>query len=82
MITVYSKNYCPYCTMAKKLLTSLDIAYTEIDLTSDPDKMAELVEKSGLMTVPQIFVGDKCLGGYDAISALNNEGKLVDICKA
>ncbi len=81
MITIYSKSYCPYCTKAKTLLSSLEIPYNEVDITNSPEKMTELHEKSGLMTVPQIFVGDKCLGGFTDIEKLHQEGKLLDATK-
>ena len=80
MVTVYTKNYCPYCLQAKNLLGSIGVNYKEIDITDSPDKINSLAEKSGLYTVPQIFVGEKCLGGYSDIAKLNNEGKLKESC--
>ncbi len=79
MVTIYSKDYCPYCIKAKALLTSLNISFNEIDVTNTPDIIEELSQKSGFRTVPQIFVGDKCLGGFTDIEKLNNEGKLLSI---
>jgi glutaredoxin len=58
MITVFSKEYCPYCSAAKQFLDSHDKEYQVVDLENDPDKMMEIVQISGLMTVPQIFDGD------------------------
>ncbi len=81
MIQIYTKNYCPYCTQAKSLLDSLEVKYEETDITETPETIEELVAKSGLRTVPQIFVGDKCLGGYSDIAKLHEEGKLVDLLK-
>ena len=74
-------SYCPYCTQAKSLLDSLDVKYEETDITDTPEIIEELSAKSGFRTVPQIFVGDKCLGGYSDIAKLHEEGKLVDILK-
>lgn len=79
MVTVYSKEYCPYCVKAKALLNSLNIPFEEVDITNTPEKIEELSAKSGFRTVPQIFVGDKCLGGFTDIEKLNNEGKLISI---
>lgn len=79
-ITIYSKDYCPYCEMAKNLLKNLNIAFQEIDITNSPEMMEELRKKSRMMTVPQIFVGESCLGGYDQISALHKKGELVGMC--
>jgi glutaredoxin 3 len=55
-LTVYSKDYCPYCVMAKNLLTSIGLEYEEIDITKTPEIIIELVKKSGMRTVPQIFI--------------------------
>ena len=81
MVKIYTKNYCPYCAKAKTLLDSLKIQYVETDITETPEIIEELSAKSGFKTVPQIFVGDKCLGGYSDIAKLHEEGKLVDILK-
>lgn len=81
MVTIYTKNYCPYCHKAKALLDSLNIEYQDIDVTNDPQKLEEAIAKSGFSTVPQVFVGDKCLGGSDDIHRLHQEGKLLDLVK-
>ena len=81
MVEIYTKNYCPYCIKAKTLLKSLNIAFEEHDITNTPEKVQELSEKSGFLTVPQIFVGDQCLGGYTDIEKLHQEGKLIELCK-
>ncbi|MBC7504018.1 glutaredoxin family protein [Candidatus Gracilibacteria bacterium] len=78
-ITLYTKNNCPFCILAKNLLNSLDLTYDEIDITSTPGLIMDLVKKSGMRTVPQIFVGDRCLGGYDAILALHKNGELTKV---
>lgn len=77
MITVYTKDYCPYCVKAKLLLSSLGKEFTEVDITNTPDVMMELVQKSGMRTVPQIYADDKCLGGYSDIQALHDKGELL-----
>jgi len=81
MITVYSKNYCPYCTRAKILLESLNVKFELIDISNTPEKINELYEKSGAMTVPQIFVNNEFIGGFTDIDKLNNEGKLLSLLK-
>lgn len=73
MITIYTKDYCPYCVQAKNLLSALGLNYTEVDVTNDQEKLMEIVQKSRMRTVPQIFVGDNCLGGYTDIAALHEE---------
>ncbi len=77
MIILYTKSYCPYCVLAKDLLTSLGAEYEEIDITSSPDIIGELVKKSGMRTVPQIYLWDECLGGYDSIRALHDRWELI-----
>ena len=76
MLTIYTKDYCPYCIKAKNLLDSLGATYEEVDISSTPELIIDLAKKSGMRTVPQIFLGDECLGGFDNIHAMNQEGKL------
>jgi glutaredoxin 3 len=61
-ITLYSKDNCPYCVLAKNLLNSLDATYEEVDVTDNHALLMEIVAKSRMRTVPQIFIGDECLG--------------------
>jgi len=76
-VEIYSTRYCPYCVAAKALLQRKGIAFTEIDVTSDPEGRSKMVERSrGRMTVPQIFVGATHVGGFDELYALNQAGKL------
>lgn len=77
MLTLYTKDYCPYCVMAKNLLSSIGATYEEVDVTHDQDTLMKIVQKSGMRTVPQIFFGEECLGGYSDISALHSVGKLI-----
>lgn len=81
MVTIYTKNYCPFCIKAKGILNSAKIPFTEVDITNNPEKIDELSEKSGFRTVPQIYVDDNCLGGCSDIEKLQAEGKLIDACK-
>lgn len=81
-ITVYSKDYCPYCVRAKTLLTQKGAAFTEIDVTRDEAKLAEMLAKSnGKRTVPQIFIGETHVGGFDDLHALDQSGKLDALLK-
>lgn len=81
MIKVYTKNYCPFCVKAKNLLDSLNVDYEEIDVTEKPELIEEISKKSGFLTVPQIFVGEKCLGGYSDIARMDEEGELMAALK-
>lgn len=77
-IVIYTKDYCPYCTRAKNFLKQKGYTdVTEIDITVDMVKAAEMVEKSGgRRTVPQIFIGATHIGGFDDMVALDKQGKL------
>jgi glutaredoxin 3 len=76
-VTIYTKPMCPYCHAALELLDSKGVAYQEIDIAGKPDLRAEMIQRSGgRMTVPQIFVGDRHLGGCDDIYALDQRGEL------
>ncbi len=76
-VTVYSSPFCPYCFMAKKLLRSKDVAYEEIDVMMHPKRRKEMIQRAdGRTSVPQIFIGDTHVGGYDDLAALNDDGKL------
>jgi len=75
-VKVYTKDFCPYCTRAKALLDHKKVPYEEIDITNSPDVAAELFTKSGFRTVPQIFIGDQCIGGFDNMNDLDRKGEL------
>ena len=74
-ITLYTKDYCPYCKRAKARLEAEGLAYEEIDITEDETAFEELKLRSGLLTVPQIFVGDVLIGGSDDLEAKIEEVK-------
>jgi len=76
-ITIYTKSWCPYCSAAKKLLTEKGAAFTEIDIEKKPEARAEMIQKAnGRSTVPQIFIGEKHVGGCDDLYALDDRGEL------
>ena len=79
-IIIYTTDYCPYCISAKKLLDRKGQKYIEINLTSDPSKREEMLLKSkGARTVPQIFIDDFHVGGFDDMAELDRLGKLDDL---
>jgi glutaredoxin 3 len=80
-VRVYSKQHCPYCVRAKALLDKKAIAYEEIDVEGNDDLRIWLAEASGQKTVPQIFVGERPLGGFSDIDALDKQGKLDPILR-
>ena len=81
-IIIYSKGYCPYCKRAKALLTSKGVTYHEIEITDNPRLTAEMIERSGRVTVPQIFIGETHVGGSDDLFKLDAKGGLDPLLKA
>ncbi len=76
-VVIYTKPGCPYCIRAKALLDRKGATYTEIVASNDPEKKAEMVERSGgAATFPQIFIDDQHIGGSDDIHALDAKGGL------
>lgn len=80
-VTVYTKQNCPFCVRTKRLLDKKGVAYEEISVEGDDSLRTWLVEKTGQMTVPQIFAGGRSLGGYSDIAALDGDGKLDPILR-
>ena len=79
-ILIYSSNICPYCIAAKRLLENLNLKYQEKVIDNQPSLRNEMYSISnGRNTVPQIFIGDKHIGGYDEVRALEKENKLQDL---
>lgn len=75
-VRVYSTLICPYCIRAKLLLRERGIPYEEIDVTGDYEARQWLVKVTGRRTVPQIFIGDESIGGFDELRALDRSGEL------
>lgn len=75
-IIIYTKDNCPYCRMAKELLSSRHLAYEEIRIDQDDSKLEEMISRSNRRTVPQIFINGQSIGGYDDLAALAKSGKL------
>jgi glutaredoxin 3 len=76
-IDIYTTRYCPYCHSAKALLNRKGVAFTEIDVSGDPEGRRKMVERAhGRYTVPQIFIGAFHVGGSDELHALERAGKL------
>ena len=74
-ITLYSSAVCPYCVMAKNFLKSKGLAWTEVRIDTDPAEREKMVALTRRTSVPQIFVGDVHVGGYDDMMALHRAGK-------
>jgi glutaredoxin 3 len=74
-IVIYTRPFCGYCARAIGLLNEKGLAFTEIEAGFDPAKRREMVERSGRTTFPQIFVGDRHIGGCDELLALDGAGE-------
>ena len=76
-VKMYTTGVCPYCKMAKKLLSEKGVAAVdEIRIDQKPEARDEMMKITGQRTVPQIFIGDTHVGGFDDLNALNRAGKL------
>jgi glutaredoxin 3 len=76
-ITMYSAQGCGFCSSAERLLSSLGVhQITKIRVDLEAEKLAEMIAKTNQKTVPQIFIGDLHIGGFDALSILHRSGKL------
>ena len=76
-VVIYTVDYCPYCKKAKQILSDKNISFEEIDITENEDEaLPELTKKTGIDTVPQIFIDDKFIGGCDTLSKLDASGEL------
>ncbi|WP_223787513.1 glutaredoxin 3 [Marinicella meishanensis] len=75
-ILIYSTLICPYCNAAKNLLQSKGLAFEEIRVDQDRQQRLVMMERSGRTSVPQIFIGDQHVGGFDDLYALEQAGQL------
>jgi glutaredoxin 3 len=80
---MYSTGVCPYCQMAERLLRSKGIsAIDKVRVDLEPERRVEMMEKTGRRTVPQIYIGDTHVGGYDELAALDRAGSLDALLRA
>jgi glutaredoxin 3 len=75
-IVVYVTGWCPYCQRARGLLAKKGLAFTEVDVEEDGRLREEMIARSGRRTVPQVFIGEKYVGGCDDLFALDGSGEL------
>lgn len=80
-VTVYTTNYCPYCRAAKSLLKGKNIIFDEINVETDSTKRQWLIQTTGQRTVPQIFINNQSIGGFDELKQLDQGGKLDTLLK-
>ncbi len=75
-VVVYVAGWCPYCQRARGLLSKKGLQFREIDIDDDPRLREEMIARSGRRTVPQIFIGERHVGGCDDLFALDERGEL------
>jgi glutaredoxin 3 len=78
-VVVYTTERCGFCTRVKMLLRARDIEFREIDLAGDAEGFVELAQKTGMMTLPQVLIGDVLVGGYQETAAADQSGLLQDL---
>ena len=81
-VTVYTTYACGFCTRVKMLLQSREIDYREVNVGRDPEAFVELAKSTGMMTLPQVFVGDTLIGGYRETAQADQSGYLQQLLAA
>ncbi len=76
VVTVYVSDWCPYCQRAKGLLAQKNVVFREINVEDEPKLREEMIARSNRRTVPQIFIGDRHVGGCDDLFELDRSGEL------
>jgi glutaredoxin 3 len=80
-VVMYSTRFCPFCVRARSLLENKDVGYTDIGVDSQPQLRREMMQRSGRTTVPQIWIGEKHVGGFDDLARLEQLGQLDELLK-
>jgi glutaredoxin 3 len=78
-VVVYTTDRCSFCVRVKMLLKSREIDFQEVNLAGDPNGFVDLAQKTGMMTLPQVMVGETLLGGYQETAAADESGELAEL---
>ena len=78
-VTLYTTRFCPYCIRARGLLNSKGVEYNDIAVDGSPQLRREMSERSGRTSVPQIWIGERHIGGYDDMARLESQGRLDEL---
>ncbi len=78
-VRILSTQWCPYCIAARRLFETLGVPYEDTDVGRDPALRADMEARSGRRTVPQIWIGDRHMGGFDDVNALHARGMLMPL---
>jgi glutaredoxin 3 len=81
-VTVYTTDPCSFCVRTKELLKKRGIEYDEINLAKDADGRAELAAKTGMLSFPQVVVGDRIIGGFREVAIADAKGELEELLEA
>ena len=81
-VTIYTTGWCGFCMQAKALLARNNVSFREVDVSDGPELRAEMVARSGRRTVPQVFIGERYLGGFDELAAAERSGELDRLLEA
>lgn len=82
IIKIFSTRFCGYCVAAERLFKSKGVDYELVKVDEDPAMFEQMMEMTGKRSVPQIFIGDRHVGGFDDLSALNQTGELDDLLQS
>jgi GrxC family glutaredoxin len=80
-VELYTTPSCSFCVRAKRLLEARGIAFREIDVAADEELRAEIVRRTGRRTVPQIFIDERSIGGFEELAALDAAGGLLELAR-
>jgi glutaredoxin 3 len=81
-VTIYTTDPCSFCTRVKGMLNARGVEFAEINLSKDPEGRIELVQKTGMMSFPQVLVGDQLIGGFAELQAAADSGRLDELLPA
>jgi glutaredoxin 3 len=81
-ITVYTTEPCSFCVRVKQLLKQRGVSYEEVNLSKDPEGRAELVERTGMLSFPQVVIGDEVIGGFRETLEADRSGRLRELLAA
>lgn len=81
LVVMYANQTCPFCVRAKKLLDGKGVDYQVIDVSAEPNGWGKMQARSGRNTIPQIFIGDHHVGGFDDLQAAEMSGELDELLK-
>ena len=82
MVVIYLTQSCPYCKAARQMLAEKGQQWREIDLGEHPERYEEMIQRSGRYSVPQVWIGERHVGGFDDLTALNAAGELNALLRA